>query len=618
MDQEKNNLGRYFLAKKIATGGMAEVYRAKLVGIEGFEKDFAVKCIHPHWSSNRDFIEMMVDEAKILLHLNHANIVQVNELNKENDRYYLVMEYVEGLDLRHLLYQLKKEAKSLDSNLALYILEEILKGLCYAHEKKDRFGKPLKIIHRDISPQNILVSFDGHVKLTDFGIAKAIGKTQETATGVLKGKFAYMSPEQALGQEIDQRSDIFALGIVFYEMLAGKKCFHRSNDLETLEAVKNSHIDFDTIDPVGEQSPIVDLLKKALQKDKKERFQSAREFLNELYKVKQKLGIYASALDLEGMIKNDFSHLIENKVHENQEVNQAVVQVKKDLTQSQLKPKTKVFSPDQLKVQTQKTHLASQTIIHEPTMMQLPDQSNHQFQQQSSRFKKNKSALGVVLFILISLGVGYYFWQPFKAPPKDFSLFLPLPLLVGALPVQNIPKPEPTPTPEPTPKPEPAPKPKPYQVSLNLKAQPKEAPIKIRFQGQEKRFKHQANLSLETLEPITFQVTIDHFGYREFSTTYTLGRQNPAINQTIELEKKPTGTLSVVARPWGYTTVSNIVRGQQTNFRRSVPVGSYTITVSHPGFKKTVSTRAVVREGRRTHCGAKISQAGGTISCNER
>lgn len=276
-------LGRYHVQNLIASGGMANIYRAKLVGVEGFEKVVAIKQILPHWSSNREFIDMLIDEAKVLLRLNHANIVHVFELNKQDDIYYLVMEYVDGADLRHVLKNLSERKEVLPVDLSLHIISQVLQALQYAHSRLDSTQQSLEIVHRDISPQNILLSRDGEVKVTDFGIAKIIGKTNETVTGTLKGKFAYMSPEQALGRDIDHRTDIFAAGIVLYEMVTGQRCFKGKNDLETLEAVRAAHLDFSSQAHLPQA--IKDLISRALARDVDLRFQSAEDMLLQIRQI---------------------------------------------------------------------------------------------------------------------------------------------------------------------------------------------------------------------------------------------------------------------------------------------------------------------------------------------
>ena len=234
--------GNYFLLKKIATGGMAELYKAKKSGEQGFEKLLAIKLILPHHATNEDFITMFIDEAKVAALLNHQNIVQIYDLGKIEDSYCIVMEYVRGKDLKSVISRGLKTLKRLSIEHACYITSALLGGLSYAHRKKDR-GQDLKIVHRDVSPQNVLISYEGEVKIVDFGIAKAATQSRETKVGLLKGKISYMSPEQARGKPLDMRSDIFSSGIVLYEMLTGKKLFQGDTDLNSLEKVREAKVE---------------------------------------------------------------------------------------------------------------------------------------------------------------------------------------------------------------------------------------------------------------------------------------------------------------------------------------------------------------------------------------
>lgn len=240
--QAYQKLGRYQLESEIASGGMAVVYRARLMGAAGFSKLFALKKILPQWSQDPQFVDMLVNEAKILTRLKHPGIVEVFELGCEGKTHFIVMEYVDGLNLRELLKKLGEQAVQLPPNAAVQIVAEICAALHYTHSHKNDEGELEPIIHRDISPQNILISHTGEVKITDFGIAKITGLHQNTQTGVLKGKFAYMSPEQAKGLSLTPRSDIFATGLLLYELLTGKKYFTGSNDLEILNRVREAKI----------------------------------------------------------------------------------------------------------------------------------------------------------------------------------------------------------------------------------------------------------------------------------------------------------------------------------------------------------------------------------------
>jgi hypothetical protein len=254
---------------------MAEIFKAKLVGVEGFEKTVVIKRILPFWSERRDFITMLVDEAKVLVHLNHPNIVQVYELGRVGETYFIAMEHVEGFDLRRLLDKLKGLHRPLPQDLAVSIILGTLKGLHYAHRRSLRDKGLLGIVHRDVSPQNILLSLEGEVKVTDFGIAKAVTQTHETQTGVLKGKYAYMSPEQAAGRDLDARSDIFSCGIVLFELLFGERLFSGKNDVEILDQVRRAELRCSREKLSGLYSGLEGVLRKALAKDRKDRYGDA-------------------------------------------------------------------------------------------------------------------------------------------------------------------------------------------------------------------------------------------------------------------------------------------------------------------------------------------------------
>ena len=234
--------GKYVLLDRINVGGMAEVFKAKAFGVEGFEKIVAIKRILPTMSEDAEFIKMFVDEARITVQLHHENIVQVHELGRESGQYYIAMEYVSGRDMRQVLDSMKERKLRIPVSTAAYIASCVAEGLDYAHHKSDNTGKNLNLIHRDVSPQNILVSYDGAVKITDFGIAKAEDRASKTQAGVLKGKFAYMSPEQVRGQPIDGRSDIFAVGILLYEMVTGERLFLGESDFSTLDKVRKAEV----------------------------------------------------------------------------------------------------------------------------------------------------------------------------------------------------------------------------------------------------------------------------------------------------------------------------------------------------------------------------------------
>ncbi|HET8646912.1 MAG TPA: serine/threonine-protein kinase, partial [Vicinamibacteria bacterium] len=234
--------GPYRLLRRIAVGGMAEVFRAKRTGVEGFEKVVAVKRILPHLSDNKEFVDMFIDEAKMVAGLMHPNIVQIFDLGKIDRTYFIAMDYVHGRDLRSIMRRAREKGLRIPLDLSLLIVGRVCSALEFAHRKKDERGVPMQIVHRDVSPQNILISFEGEVRLTDFGIAKAATKATITDAGALRGKLLYMSPEQAWGKPMDRRSDVFSLGIVFYEMVTDQKPFLASSERSILETVRECKV----------------------------------------------------------------------------------------------------------------------------------------------------------------------------------------------------------------------------------------------------------------------------------------------------------------------------------------------------------------------------------------
>jgi tetratricopeptide (TPR) repeat protein len=269
--------GDYVLVEKIAQGGMAELFLAKRRGVEGFEKTVAIKRILPELSWNREFVSMFINEAKIAARLSHPNIVQIFDFGKIDDYYFIAMEYVRGENLRAVLQRAAEKDVPLSADIAAFIVARACAGLEHAHRKTDEAGRPLRIVHRDVSPQNVLVSYDGDVKVVDFGIAKAVTENPEVTRGVLKGKLSYLSPEQVNGVGLDARTDVFAAGLVFYELLVGRKLFAKSDPAEVLDAIV--HLDADAVArsvPNLERN-LRDVLRRALALDPEKRFGSAGE-----------------------------------------------------------------------------------------------------------------------------------------------------------------------------------------------------------------------------------------------------------------------------------------------------------------------------------------------------
>ena len=303
--ESMDRIGPYVLLKKMAKGGMAELFLSDYLSEDGFRKQVAVKRILPHLAENTDFIQMFTREARLAALLHHPNIVQILDYKKIDNAYLIAMEYIDGKNLGEILSALKH---GIPYEIAGYIISEVCKGLDYSHNKKDDLtGEPMNIVHRDISPQNILVSFRGEVKISDFGISKAQSEPSLTQVGVIKGKMSYLSPEQALGEPVDARVDIYALGLVFYEILTGKRVYQFDNDIEAIRTIPVMDIK-----PVIEELPglpleLNDLVMKCLARNKDFRFQSALEVYKELVRLKKSLKINVEGSTLEDFLKKNFN-----------------------------------------------------------------------------------------------------------------------------------------------------------------------------------------------------------------------------------------------------------------------------------------------------------------------
>lgn len=270
--------GKYQLLERIAVGGVSEVYRATSTSAGGFAQEVALKRILPHLSTDAEFVSLFLDEAKLAISLSHRNIVPVFDFGRIENNYCIAMELVDGRDLTQVLIKQSRRRRAVPLEAAFYIASETLRGLEHAHTRRGADGRPLGVVHRDVSPHNILVSFDGEVKITGFGLAKALRSASSTPPGAMFGKLAYMSPEQASGNDIDARSDVYGAGITLYETLTGRRLFYSEDPARTLAKVRNPRVPppsrYNALVP-----PAVDTLAlRALAKDPEARFESAREF----------------------------------------------------------------------------------------------------------------------------------------------------------------------------------------------------------------------------------------------------------------------------------------------------------------------------------------------------
>jgi eukaryotic-like serine/threonine-protein kinase len=268
-------LGRYTLLRSLGAGGMAELFLARADGIEGFAKLVALKRILPHKATNERFVRMLLNEARLVAGLDHPNIAQVHDIGLEHGEYFFAMEYVHGQDLARILQRAPRHRLHLEN--ALHIAIGVCSGLHCAHMARDSTGRPLDIVHRDVSPSNVLVSYQGAVKLVDFGVAKAATLVSETREGVIKGKYGYMSPEQCLGDALDRRSDVFAVGILLWEMTLGRRLFLFKGELASLQRIVYADAPRPSLYDPDYPPELEHIVMRALARDARQRYQSAEQ-----------------------------------------------------------------------------------------------------------------------------------------------------------------------------------------------------------------------------------------------------------------------------------------------------------------------------------------------------
>jgi len=305
-------LGKYEILALLALGGTAEIYLARVSGAAGFEKYVVVKCLHDHLADDPDFVKMFLDEARIGATFDHANIVQTYELGEYENRYYMVMEFLAGLSLAMVV---RRAAERLPGGLmpvplVLNIAAQACAGLHYAHERMQN-GKPMNLVHRDISPQNLVINFEGGVKVVDFGIARAEVRETKTKAGTIKGKFAYMSPEQCVAAQVDRRTDVFALGVIVHELVTGRRLFKRNSPYETYQAVLECAVE--TPSKLNNQlDPALDpLIMKAVAKDKDKRYPTAEAFGDALQKYMHSRGKGSGGAEIGRWFEEHFSQEME-------------------------------------------------------------------------------------------------------------------------------------------------------------------------------------------------------------------------------------------------------------------------------------------------------------------
>jgi len=296
--QERQQFGRYVLQERIAVGGMAEVFRATSESLAGFEKVLAIKRLHARHTEDDNFVRMLLDEARIAATLHHSAIAQIYDVGVVGSNYYIAMEFVHGQSIYDLLKAVYAKDSYVPIAIAIHIVTEVLSALNHAHTRFDHSGQPLNIVHRDISPQNLLISYDGDVKVVDFGIAKAALRSTETKSGVIKGKFYYMSPEQAQGGNVDHRCDIFAVGILLYELLTTHPCYDEDDKAILLDKVKNASYTPASVHRPGIPKQLEDIIAKAMAANPDDRYANADEMAWELTRFLKAAHLHPTRLHL--------------------------------------------------------------------------------------------------------------------------------------------------------------------------------------------------------------------------------------------------------------------------------------------------------------------------------
>jgi eukaryotic-like serine/threonine-protein kinase len=317
-DQQKlphdpRRFGKYTLLDRIAVGGMAEIFLARQAGLEGFEKTIVIKRIRPHLSNQKSFVKMFLNEAKLAAQLNHPSIVQIYDLGKIGDTYFIAMEYVFGRDMRRIIPKADSMGIPFPMVYALKIASSVCEGLYYAHQKTDMYGNPLNIVHRDVTPENIFVAFDGTVRILDFGIAKAANQIEQTRAGEIKGKLSYMSPEQCMGKPLDHRSDIFSLSVVLYEWITGFKLFTGDSEVAILKSITEGKIYAPSYFKADIPEAVERILMKGLEKDRERRYQTAWDFQYDIDQYLSQAEFTPSNIHLSNFLKQLFADELEDE-----------------------------------------------------------------------------------------------------------------------------------------------------------------------------------------------------------------------------------------------------------------------------------------------------------------
>ncbi len=402
---QSQKMGKYLLLDRIAVGGMAEVFRGKIIGEQGFEKPVVIKKMLPHLAVDPAMMEQFVDEAKLAAHFQHENIVHIYDFGESDGDYFIAMEYLAGKDLELVFNRLIQTGQKMPLGHILRITAKICKGLEYAHNLKDLSGKPLNFIHRDISPRNIFITYEGKIKILDFGIAKTESQTGQTQVGTIKGKVAYMSPEQAASQTIDQRSDLYAVGILLYEMVTGERMYN-GDTYQMLSKVATA--DFVAAEKIAPNQPeqIYDILNRALAKQPGQRYQTCRQMRDDIKTLLHSQPLQSSADDLAKFMLALFA----TEYAKDQQVVRQVLNAPLNHSDS---------------VSTTLNSEMETVTIDKPLVHAQPDQKTDNYMSERkgelTAIPKTNSLLSIIIF-LICCAAGIWFWyEPEPSRQDDVS-----------------------------------------------------------------------------------------------------------------------------------------------------------------------------------------------------
>lgn len=559
---EAHRVGRYALVKLIGRGGMADVWIGKAFGASGFEKIVAIKLLAPYNVDKEDFQRALTDEARILVNLKHPNIVDVYDLNFEAENPYLVMEFVEGTEFRDILRALRAKKQRLPLALANYVVSEVSKALAHAHERRDpQTERPLKIVHRDVSPSNILISAQGDVKLSDFGIAKSALQSGQTQVGLIKGKFRYMSPEQAEGRALDGRSDLFSLGLVYYECLFGAPAYEASSDVGILQMARSGSVAI----PKECDPDIRAVFSKMLAPKASERFANLTAFRRALTEAMSRRGEMGD--------RESFAEFL--KTLDLPQLSKA----------GEIRRQAEDWDPQP----------TSQILTGEGTLRTLEEEAPPR----RKSFYLLGGAAAAAGFAVILLIVA----NPFKAVPVPPEVAAPETRPAVSVPLAAAP-------------------PVRTQGTLSVETTPPDAAVEVQF-GDRKITKTGAFSLPEIPFGAPVEILASKKGFRSVSRRVTLTSENAEEKLTLALPEIKDVQVRFVADPYAEVSVSGQFSGVETPIAlRRLPPGDYDVTFSHGPSGHRAVARLKGRDGGSFLCSANMAvedpAARATASCRTR